>query len=264
MKLAHDIAPHLPYLRRFSRALTGSQSSGDSYVAALLEALIANPAQFDPKPNTRIAIYRSFCQLWQSFSLNLHKSSSGPAWEDTAQRQLANINLKARVAFLLVAVEGFTVSEAALILNSSNTETKMLLEEASDTILRQVATDVMIIEDEPLIAMELEALLESLGHRVIGITRTEKEAVRLAAAKRPGLVLADIQLADGSSGVDAVRNILQSITVPVIFITALPERLLTGESPEPIYLITKPFTPEMVKAMVSQVLFFNEKASVDS
>ena len=262
MKLAHEIAPHLPYLRRFSRALTGGQSSGDSYVAALLEALIADPTQFDPNPNTRIAIYRNFCQLWQSISLNLSKSSNGPAWEDTAHRHLGSVNPKAREAFLLVAVEGFTVSETAIILGCSNTETKMLLDEASDTLIHQVATDVMIIEDEPIIAMDLEALLESLGHRVIGIARTEKEAVHLAVAKRPALVLADIQLADGSSGVEAVRNILENISVPVIFITAFPERLLTGQHPEPTFLITKPFMPEMVKAVVSQALFFKGNASV--
>ena len=259
MKLAGDIAPHLPYLRRFSRALTGGQSSGDSYVVALLEALIADPEQFDPKPNVRVAIYRSFCRLWESISLNLRKSGEGLAWEDTAQRQLANIAPKGREAFLLVAVEGFTVTEAAMILGISATETKMILEAASNTILDQVATDVMIIEDEPIIAMDLEALLESLGHNVTGVARTEKEAIDLAAKKPPGLVLADIQLADGSSGVDAVRNILQNISVPVVFITAFPERLLTGENLEPTFLITKPFMPEMVKAVVSQALFFNGK-----
>ncbi len=261
MKLALDIAPQLPYLRRFSRALTGSQSSGDTYVAALLEALIADPTQFDPGPNIRVAIYRSFCQLWESISLNLLKSSGVHAWEEATQRQLAHVNPKAREAFLLVAVEGFTVAETALILDSSPSKTKKLLDEASVTILHQVATDVMIIEDEPIIAMDLEALLESLGHKVIGIARTEKEAIRLAAAKRPGLVLADIQLADGSSGLDAVKNILAEISVPVIFITAFPERLLTGDNPEPTFLITKPFMPEMVKAVVSQALFFNEKPS---
>ena len=264
MKLAGDIAPHLPFLRRFSRALTGGQSSGDSYVVALLEALIEDPAQFDPEPNVRVAIYRSFCGLWESISLNLRKPGMSHAWEDTAQQQLAHITPKAREAFLLVAVEGFKPPEAAIILGISLTETKILLEEASHTILDQVATDVMIIEDEPIIAMDLEALLESLGHKVTGVARTEKEAIHLAATKRPGLVLADIQLADGSSGVNAVRNILQNITVPVIFITAFPERLLTGENPEPTFLITKPFMPEMVKAVVSQALFFNSKSSAAS
>ncbi|MNL71833.1 two-component response regulator [compost metagenome] len=76
------------------------------------------------------------------------------------------------------------------------------------------------------------------------------------------MVLADIQLADGSSGIDAVNEILQDDTVPVIFITAFPERLLTGERPEPTFLVTKPFNPDMVKALISQALFFEEAAQV--
>ena len=77
------------------------------------------------------------------------------------------------------------------------------------------------------------------------------------ARHRPGLVLADIQLADGSSGIDAVKDILGRFDVPVIFITAFPERLLTGERPEPTFLITKPFQPETVKAAIGQALFFH-------
>jgi DNA-directed RNA polymerase specialized sigma24 family protein len=262
MKLAASIAPHLPYLRRFSRALTGSQNSGDAYVAALLEALIADPTKFDTEPSVRISLYRALCRLWESISLNLKKPDEDSAWEATAQRQLASIPPKAREAFLLMAVEGFSKQEIGIILSKNQAETLALLDEASRTIVNQVATDVMIIEDEPIIAMDLEALLESLGHRVTGIARTEKEAIHLASSKRPGLVLADIQLADGSSGVDAVNKILLNMDVPVIFITAFPERLLTGEKPEPAFLITKPFMPDMVKAVVSQALFFDTKSRV--
>ncbi len=262
MKLAASIAPHLPYLRRFSRALTGSQNSGDAYVAALLEALIADPTKFDTEPSIRISLYRTYCRLWESISLNLKKPDDSGAWEVTAQRQLASIAPKAREAFLLMAVEGFSKQEIGIILSKNQTETGALLDEASRSIVNQVATDVMIIEDEPIIAMDLEALLESLGHRVTGIARTEKEAIHLASSKRPGLVLADIQLADGSSGIDAVNKILLNIDVPVIFITAFPERLLTGEKPEPAFLITKPFMPDMVKAVVSQALFFDTKSRV--
>jgi len=74
---------------------------------------------------------------------------------------------------------------------------------------------------------------------------------------RPGLVLADILLADGSSGLDAVNEILRTISVPVIFVTAYPQRLLTGTRPEPTFLITKPFHPNNVKAIISQALFFD-------
>ena len=82
--------------------------------------------------------------------------------------------------------------------------------------------------------------------------------LREALADRPGLVLADIQLADDSSGIDAVKDILAEFSVPVIFITAFPERLLTGERPEPTFLITKPFQRSTVKAAISQALFFDE------
>lgn len=263
MILAANIAPHLPFLRRFSRSLTGSQTSGDAYVAALLESIISDPATFEQDPTYRISLYRSFCKLWESISLNMKKPQSSGDWEASAQRHLSNIPAKAREAFLLMAVEGFTNAEISLILAMPTADVTKLLDEASQALVDQVAGDVMIIEDEPIIAMDLEALLESLGHKVTGIARTEKEAIHLAAIKPPGLILADIQLADGSSGIDAVNKILQNISVPVIFITAFPERLLTGEKPEPAFLITKPFMPEMVKAMVSQALFFDSKSTVD-
>ena len=124
-----------------------------------------------------------------------------------------------------------------------------------------MATDVLIIEDEPLIAMDIEDIVSRLGHRIIGVARTRKEAGELAKRSTPGIILADIQLADGSSGIDAVNDLLGSFEVPVIFITAYPERLLTGDRPEPAFLITKPFAPDMVKAMVSQALFFDTRST---
>ena len=157
-------------------------------------------------------------------------------------------------------VEGFTESEIAEILSVDKSEVGGLLEQASIEISRQVATDIMIIEDEPLIAMDIEQMVETLGHRVTGIARTHKEAVKLFDETKPKMILADIQLADGSSGIDAVNEILKSNSnIPVIFITAFPERFLTGERPEPAFLVTKPFNPDMVKALISQALFFMEK-----
>ena len=260
MGLASEISPHLPYLRRFSRSLTGSQQSGDAYVAAVLEALIADPAQLDAAPNPRAALYRTYCRLWESVSLNMKGPESRPDWEASASRHLSGLQPKAREAFLLMAVEGFSKEEIGAILSRDAHDVAALLEEASTGIVGQVETNVLIIEDEPIIAMDLETLMESLGHRVTGIARTEKEAIHLASAMRPGLVLADIQLADGSSGIDAVNKLLLNFEVPVVFITAFPERLLTGVKPEPAFLITKPFMPDMVKAVVSQALFFDTRS----
>jgi CheY-like chemotaxis protein len=164
---------------------------------------------------------------------------------------------RSRQAFLLTALEGFTPTEAAQILTARIDEVESLIAEAQSEIEAELATDVLIIEDEPVIAADIEALVRELGHRVLDIAATRTEAQEAVARHRPGLVLADIQLADGSSGVDAVKDILAELNVPVIFITAFPERLLTGERPEPTFLITKPFQPETVKAAIGQALFFH-------
>lgn len=181
-------------------------------------------------------------------------------WEQRAAANLTALSPIPRQAFLLVTVEGFSNEEAAEILGVTEGEFLDLLSQASNEISRQVATDILIIEDEPLIAMDIEEMVESLGHHVVGTARTHTEAIAMFGRTKPKMVLADIQLADGSSGIDAVNEILASASVPVIFITAFPERLLTGERPEPAFLVTKPFNPEMVKALISQALFFDRQA----
>ncbi len=260
MTLSTRIAPHLPYLRRFSRAVSGSQESGDALVAAMLEAIIADIDIFPRASSDRIALYRMFAKLFTSVSIKVPQETPPLAWEQRAAANLSAIAPRPRQAFLLVAVEGFTESEAAEVLDVDESQFSDLLQEASSEISRQVATDILIIEDEPLIAMDIEEMVESLGHRVVGTARTRAEATALFAKTHPKMVLADIQLADGSSGIDAVNEILSSRSLPVIFITAFPERLLTGERPEPAFLVTKPFNPDMVKALISQALFFDRQA----
>ena len=260
MSLSATIAPHLPFLRRFSRAVSGSQTSGDALVAAMLEAIIADVSIFPKASSDRIALYKIFAKLFSSISIRIPQEAPPSAWERRAVANLSALSPRPRQAFLLVAVEGFTEDEAAEILDVPADEFASLLNSASSEISRQVATDVMIIEDEPLIAMDIEEMVESLGHRVVGTARTLSEATALFNKTNPKLVLADIQLADGSSGIDAVNEILESTALPVIFITAFPERLLTGERPEPAFLVTKPFNPDMVKALISQALFFDRQA----
>jgi CheY-like chemotaxis protein len=258
MTIASEIGPQLPFLRRFARALSGSQEIGDADVAATLEALIANPSRLAEGAPVRGALYRAFVQLWSSEAL--HRRA--PALATSAvDRHLEALTPLPRQAFLLRTIEGFSVGETAWILGKSTEDTERLIGAASREIAEQMETSVLIIEDEPIIALDIEAIVRDLGHDVAGIARTHKEAVALATERRPGLVLADIQLADGSSGLDAVNSILRQSALPVIFITAFPERLLTGEKPEPAFLITKPFQTEVVKAAISQALFFDRRAS---
>ena len=259
MSISQAIAPHLPYLRRFARALAGTQTAGDTYVAATIEVLIEDPTLFDSDLDPRVALHRTFAGLWNSVGLNLKPEiATGPA--NPVDRKLESITPLPRQAFLLGSVEGFRVPEIAHILGLDMGEVEALIDKAGREIAAQVATDVLVIEDEPMIAMDLESIVEGLGHRVMGVARTHAEAVQATAKEKPGLVLADILLADGSSGLDAVNEMLRSFQVPVIFITAYPDRLLTGERPEPAFLITKPYQPDTVKAIVSQALFFERRA----
>jgi len=254
LSTSQSVAQHLPYLRRYARALTGSQASGDAYVAATLEALVQDPKVLDTDVSTRIALYRLFTKIWNSIGIN-GKPAAAPA-SQPVERHLAQIAPMPRQAFLLVALEGLSEDDAAKVLDIDAPKLRDLVEDSGRELAAEIATDVLIIEDETFIALDLEGLVESLGHRVLGVARTHSEAVALAKAKRPGIILADIQLADGSSGLDAVNEMLRTFEVPVIFITAYPERFLTGERPEPAFLITKPFIPEMVQAIISQALFF--------
>jgi DNA-directed RNA polymerase specialized sigma24 family protein/CheY-like chemotaxis protein len=257
MTLSATVAPHLPYLRRFARALTGSQSSGDAYVAAMLESLIADPAILKSASSPKIALYQTLSRLWGSVPINGKSEVTQPSWEVTVQGRLSSLPGPARQVFLLSAVEGLENRDIAEVIQKSEADVERLFDDANRQISEMIACNILIIEDEPLIALDIEDTITSLGHRSVGIARTHDEAVRIAREKQPQLVLSDIQLADGSSGIDAVNDILGSFDVPVIFITAFPERLLTGERPEPAFVITKPFSPEMVKALIAQALFFD-------
>lgn len=263
MSLATEIAPHLPYLRRYARALTGSQSAGDAYVRATLEAIVEEPDSFPKDVDARMGLYRVFHAIWQSASVDVPEEASGSSeFEKIAHERLASITPLSRQALLLTAMEGFSNDDTAYLIDKDPAEVSQLVKDALAEIEKQTKTSVLIIEDEPIIAMDIESIVTDLGHEVTSIAVTRDEAVAAAEKEKPGLILADIQLADDSSGIDAVKDILEKFAVPVIFITAFPERLLTGERPEPTFLITKPFQRSTVKAAIAQALFFKSTAAV--
>lgn len=267
MSLSQEIAPYLPHLRRYARALSGSQTSGDAYVVELLEALVEFPDAFPRNLDVRIGLYRMFSSLHSPLlcaGLAEVDAQEEADFFGRASGNLASLTARSRQAFLLMGLEGFSQSEIAVILESDlKTVTEWILE-AGREISNLIATDVLIIEDVALIAAELSMLMRDLGHSVLGVARTKREAISLTDGRKPGLILADIHLADGSSGVHAVNELLERGEAPVIFITAYPEKLLTGLRPEPTFLITKPYKPDAVKVTVSQSLFLEQRASAPS
>jgi len=256
MSLGDQVAANLPYLRRYARALTGSQQTGDAFVRATLEAALADEDLKATLSEGRVPLYKAFNKVWSSAYMEVADDNRASDHEGAAQDRLRSITPLNRQALLLTTLEDFSVPEAAEIMDMDAADIETMVQQAVEEIDRESATSVLIIEDEPLISMQLEDLVRSLGHDICGTAATRTQAQEVVAERTPGLVLADIQLADGSSGLDAVDDILAIDSVPVIFITAYPERLLTGDRPEPTYLVTKPFQESTVRAAISQALFF--------
>ncbi len=252
---------NLPYLRRYARALTGSQDTGDTYASATLEALIEDSSIFDDSVTPRAALFRAFHLIWSSAGAPI--TNGDDAMSRRAQDHMARLTPNSREALLLHTIEEFRIGEIATIMQLPEAEATELVERARHEMEDSIAGRVLIIEDEAIIAMDIEGIVASMGHAVTGIARTRTRAVELGQRDRPDLILADIQLADQSSGVDAVNDLLMTFPdTPVIFITAFPERLLTGDRPEPAFLISKPYTEEQIRSSVSQAMFFSSTESI--
>ena len=254
-ELAKSIGRELPFLRRYARALTGSQTAGDNYAAATLEAILSDRSLMAGE-ETRIALFRTFHAIWQSSGQPVEQGASTPR-EVRLQAHMRTLTPNSREALLLRTIEELRYDQIAAIMQCPQSEAEALVQIALDEMGQALTGKVMIIEDETIIAMDLKGIVQAMGHEVTGVARTHSAAVELAQRERPDLILADIQLADGSSGIDAVNELLAEMgDLPVIFITAFPERLLTGDRPEPAFLISKPYSEEQVRSAVSQAMFF--------
>lgn len=250
------VSAALPSLRRYARALTGSQSAGDTYAAAALEALLLDRSPAEQASSVKVGLFKVFHLIWVSAGAPTTDSETG--LRATAQKHLARLTSGTREALLLHTIEEFALHSVAEIMQIEQDEAEHLLNVARQEMEDAISGSVMIIEDEAIIAMDLESVVADMGHRITGVARTRKQAVDLAGKDAPDLVLADIQLADNSSGIDAVNEILAAHgSRPVIFITAFPERLLTGARSEPAFLIAKPYTEAQVRSAVSQAMFFS-------
>lgn len=251
---AKEIVSLLPHLRRYARALTGSQKRGDAYVRLCLETILAEPNRPATHP-TKFELFNAFHEGWRAINArtpvaDVDQTGTVPRIE----HGLAELPTVERQILLLTILEGFSLADAAAIVGLGVEEAQELLEKAQQALQLETSVPIMIIEDEPLIAMDLARIVMEMGHKVCATAARQDQAIELAAATKPALILADIQLSGDGSGIVAVRDILKSTQVPIIFITGYPERLLTGENVEPAFVMTKPFNPEAVKMFIGQAL----------
>ncbi len=237
--LREDTAAALPYLRRYARALTGSQQDGDHWVRLCVEVLLQQPDLLKSGGMTRPDVFTIFHKLRQPFRA---LEPSGPP--EPRQRQV----------LLLTVLEAFTIDQAAGILGISVAEAEADLKLARDELKRFASVRVLVVEDKAAIVPDVAHVVRNAGHKVVGIAPTERAAIDLARRHDPHLILADIQLRDGYSGAASVRQILKSVAAPVIVVTGFPERLLTGEGLEPTFVITKPFDPSVLRTAMAHAV----------
>lgn len=236
MWVADRIEKLVPYLRRYARAATGNTAMGDACVETILQHVLDRSLEpeFEFENYDREGLFKLLDQ--------------------ELERVLDSRPAKARRALLLIAVEGFPDGVACCVLGVRPDELLELLELAEQDFSQATATCMLIIEDEPLISAQLKRIAEGLGHRVIDIAATASQAVALNLEHQPDIVLCDIHLADGSLGTDAIADMQLPDTVPVVFVTAYPEKYLSTTNEGPSYLITKPFSPDYLKAVIGHAL----------
>lgn len=252
-KVSEAITKALPFLRRYARAVTGSQKRGDEWVRLCAEVVIQQPELVANAQDTKLGVFALFHRLQQPFG-SLDEQGGENSVSGRLKESLTDMAPLQRQVLLLTVLEGFTVGDAAHILGIDIEKAEQSLEEARRELQRVASVRILVIEDEAVIALDVADIVRSAGHQVIGIAATEKTAVELAKQHSPHLVLADIQLRGSDSGIAAVNQIMRSMTVPVIFVTGYPERLLTGKQVEPAFVISKPFDPDLLRAAIAQAL----------
>lgn len=256
IQAAEKIRKELPFLRRYGRALSGNQAQGDDFAAATLEQILHSSDMLDTDPSLKVAMFSIFQRIWTESKATVLVDEDAPL-ANRAQRHLAILKSEARGALLLSSLEQFGIEDISTIMEKDVGVVRNLLDDAYNGMAESTAGRILIIEDDALIADDIENIVSGMGHEVTGNADTHASAVEMAMQDEPDLILADIVLADESSGAEAARDIMAAYNdKPVIFITGHPERLLTGTRPEPAFLIPKPYMHDQVRTAVSQALFF--------
>ncbi|HEX5080260.1 MAG TPA: response regulator [Geminicoccaceae bacterium] len=264
---AEDVLPHVPRLRRHARLLSGSKDVGDEYVRIALELIVAEPGRL-AGGDERTMLFRSFHAVWSALNdSSQRKAGDAITIEDRLDQGLAALAPIERRVLLLAVVEEMTLEQVATILDLDVGTVRGHLTKARSHLRHEVELPVLIIEDEPMIAIELSQIVREMGLSVAGTAARQDEAVVAAAtadAEQLGLVLADIQLQDCGNGIAAAQQILERYSVPIVFVTGFPERLLTGNGLEPAFVVAKPFDAEGLKVTIAHALstYAREKDAV--
>jgi two-component system cell cycle sensor histidine kinase/response regulator CckA len=115
-----------------------------------------------------------------------------------------------------------------------------------------ITPSILIVEDERIVAKDLQLVLQSLGYSIAGLASSGEDALRKARECRPGLILMDVRLGGAVDGIEAAGMIREQFDIPVIYLTAFsdPETLIRAKATRPFGYLTKPFRVTDLRAAI--------------
>jgi CheY-like chemotaxis protein/DNA-directed RNA polymerase specialized sigma24 family protein len=249
---AVEIIDQLPDLRRYAAALVGDQAHADTLIELCLERLLAEQERLSGQ-RLRLALFALFDVVHDEWLRTVATPEATADTADALHRSLHHLPLEERKALLLLTVVHFTHREAAQVLRAAPEIVLRRVLAARERLRRTLSHRVLVIEDEPMMAMNIVTIMTHMGHEVCGVARTRREALTRVRETQPTLILADVRLHDGDNGIATVREIVRQHAVPVIFVTGHAHDLVAQQF-RPTVVVGKPFAPRTLEAAVRRVL----------
>ncbi len=241
--------PPLGVVRQFSRAVFADRLIGDELMRMTMARVSIDPAS---SSSSVVDVMSAFLHSWRMAMAE--RPAKPMLFSDAALIDaLPAPPDNTRLLLLMVDVMGLQPAQAARVIGLQE-DPATVLERARRELRIEKAARAVVIEDEPLIAADIRSILERLGVEVTGEASSAAEAVKVAQETKPDIILADYNLDGRETGIDAVLGINSIHDCPVVFITGFPDRVLQGEEIEPDFVISKPYTPENVRAAVVHCL----------
>jgi DNA-directed RNA polymerase specialized sigma24 family protein/CheY-like chemotaxis protein len=256
---ARRLMAQLPYMRRYGRALTGSTIRGDDLVTRAVEAALSEPDRYqldtDDEPVTRRRLYTLLNELFDTDAGAAGTTVSPAEPGHPIESALSSLPEQERRVFLLVSLEELPTPQAADVMGVPADEARDALGRAQNAMREQLVANILIVEDDAIIAYDLTETVLGMGHKVCGTAATMEEALAAAAANQPSLALMDLRLAHGGSGITTAQALRETRALPIIFVTAFAEELKQRGLDYLGPVIKKPFTREQIERAITQAVF---------
>ncbi|MFC4166211.1 sigma factor-like helix-turn-helix DNA-binding protein [Teichococcus aestuarii] len=263
-----DLLPVLRALRRYTHAALGSRVLADRVVEVALNDLLTDESRRPSKRSPgRLRLYRAVQDRLSSL-LDCpppHPGRLVEALPEEAEsqahalvrlwlrRRLRRLTAPQRHALLLCHLEGFTPLQIARILRVDPGAARTLLAQAWAITVPPCPAEILIIEDEMLTALDMSMTMRDLGHTVLGIASSAREAEMLLKDGRPDLILSELRLATGA-GQAMLRQLGAADAAPIVFVTASEEPIPLPGQRAPAFVVRKPFCARHLAMAVCDAL----------